>query len=66
MKKSQKSYKDMMIEEAQTNPYKTPNLQEQSDMYDRLENPDEDMSEISEARKKQKGRFDRLKDKLKG
>ncbi len=66
MKKSQKSYKDMMIEEAQTNPYKTPNLQEQSDMYDRLENPDEDMSEISEARKKQKGRFDRLKDKIKG
>lgn len=66
MKKSQKSYKDMMIEEAQTNPYKTPNLQEQSDMYDRLESPDEDMSEISEARKKQKGRFDRLKEKLKG
>ena len=66
MKKSQKSYKDMMIEEAETNPYKTPNLQEQSDMYDRLENPDEDMSEISEARKRQKGRFDRLKEKLKG
>ncbi len=42
MKKSQKSYKDMMIEEAQTNPYKTPNLQEQSDMIDRLENPDEE------------------------
>ena len=56
----------MMIEEAETNPYKTPNLQEQSDMYDRLENPDEDMSEISEARKRQKGRFDRLKEKLKG
>ena len=66
MKKSQKSYKDMMIEEAETNPYKTPNLQEQSDMYDRLENPDEDMSEISEARKRQKGRFDSIKEKLKG
>lgn len=66
MKKSQKTYKDMMIEEAQSNPYKESNLQEQSDMYDRLENPDKDMSEISEARKKQKGRFDRLKDKLKG
>ena len=56
----------MMIEEAETNPYKTPNLQEQSDTYDRLENPDKDMAEISEARKRQKGRFDRLKEKLKG
>ena len=56
----------MMIEEAETNPYKSPDLQEQSDMYDRLENPDSDMKEISEARQRQKGRFDRLKSKLKG
>ena len=64
MKKSSKSYKDMMIEDAETNPYKTPSLQDRSDMYDRLENPEEDSKEISEARTKQKSRFERLKSKL--
>jgi hypothetical protein len=65
MKKSNKSYKDMMIEDALTNPYKELTLPESSEMYDRLENPDEDMKEISEAKKRQKSYFERLKSKVK-
>jgi hypothetical protein len=65
MKKSNKSYKDMMIEDALTNPYKELTLPETSEMYDRLENPDEDMREISEAKKRQKSYFERLKSKVK-
>ena len=55
----------MMIEDALTNPYKELTLPETSEMYDRLENPDEDMREISEAKKRQKSYFERLKSKVK-
>ena len=55
----------MMIEDALTNPYKELTLPETSEMYDRLENPDEDMKEISQTKKRQKSYFERLKSKVK-